>query len=154
MPGVLHDICSAIHPFGVGSPYLSSLPLAEHGLVWRWPEIDLAHPLDDGSAAVMVQSIDETAAGLGADGDRWRGVFGPLVEPLRHALARRARTDRRTCRDTRSARRGSACAAALPANVLARRFTTDAGPRPLRRLRRPHLPPAGPPARPRPSARC
>ena len=51
VPGVLHDVCSAIHPFAVGSPYLSSLPLADHGLVWRWPEIDLAHPLDDGTAA-------------------------------------------------------------------------------------------------------
>ena len=68
VPGLLHDLCSAVHPLGVGSPYLSSLPLAEHGLVWRWPEVDLAHPLDDGTAGVMLRSLDETAAGLGADG--------------------------------------------------------------------------------------
>ncbi len=125
LPGVLHDRCSAIHPFGVGSPYLRSLPLADHGLVWRWPEIDLAHPLDDGTAAVMVRSIDETAAGLGADGDRWRGVFGPLARhfddlapdilgPVVH-LPRRP---------VLMARFGTR--AALPATVLARAFRTDA----------------------------
>ena len=80
LPGLQHDVCSAVHPFGVSSPYLSSLPLADHGLVWRWPEVDLAHPLDDGTAAVMLRSIADTAAGLGADGDRWRQMFGPLVE--------------------------------------------------------------------------
>jgi phytoene dehydrogenase-like protein len=80
VPGLQHDVCSAIHPFGIASPYLSSLPLADHGLVWRWPEVDLAHPLDDGTAAVMVRSIDDTAAGLGVDGDRWRQAFGPLVD--------------------------------------------------------------------------
>lgn len=81
-PGVLHDVCSAIHPFGVASPYLSSLPLAEHGLVWRWPEVDLAHPLDDGTAGVLVRSIADTAAGLGPDGRRWRQLFGPLADGL------------------------------------------------------------------------
>lgn len=82
VPGVLHDVCSALHPFGVASPFLSSLPLAEHGLVWRWPEIDLAHPLDDGTAAVLYRSIDSTAAALGADGEAWRRTFGPLSSSL------------------------------------------------------------------------
>lgn len=80
VPGLRHDVCSAIHPFGVASPYLATLPLAEHGLVWKWPEVDLAHPLDDGSAAVMVRSIADTATGLGSDGGRWRRTFGPLAE--------------------------------------------------------------------------
>src|SRR4051812_32549285 len=53
VPGLLHDVCSAIHPFGVGSPFLSSLPLADHGLVWCRPEIDVAHPLDDGTAGCL-----------------------------------------------------------------------------------------------------
>src|SRR6476469_559079 len=79
VPGLLHDVCSAIHPFGIASPYLSSLPLAEHGLVWRWPEVDLAHPLDDGTAAVMVRSLDDTCAGLGDAGPRWQRTFAPLV---------------------------------------------------------------------------
>ena len=79
LPGLLHDVCSAIHPFGIASPFLSSLPLAEHGLTWRWPDVDLAHPLDDGTAAVLLRSLDETCTRLGPDGARWRQVFGPLV---------------------------------------------------------------------------
>ena len=51
VPGVLHDVCAAVHPFGVASPFLASLPLAEHGLQWRWPEIDLAHPSTTGRPA-------------------------------------------------------------------------------------------------------
>ena len=57
-------------------PFLRSLDLERHGLEWRWPEVDLAHPLDDGSAAVMVRSIEETAAGLGEDGRAWQRLFG------------------------------------------------------------------------------
>lgn len=79
-PGLLHDVCSAFHPFGVGSPYLSSLPLEDHGLVWRWPEVDLAHPLDDGTAAVLQGSVERTGQGLGRDAARWRRTFGPLVD--------------------------------------------------------------------------
>ncbi len=77
-PGVLHDVCSAIHPFGVASPYLRTLPLAEHGLRWCWPEIDVAHPLEDGTAGVLRGDVIETAGGLGVDGKRWRQIFGPL----------------------------------------------------------------------------
>ena len=76
VPGVLHDHCSAVHPMAVGSPFLNSLDLERHGLEWLWPEVDLAHPLDDGTAGVMVQSIDETAEGLGEDGAAWRRIFG------------------------------------------------------------------------------
>ena len=75
VPGVLHDHCSAVHPMGLASPFLRSLELERHGLQWRRFEIDLAHPLDDGTAGVMVKSLDETAAGLAADGDRWRRMF-------------------------------------------------------------------------------
>ncbi|MGW5521997.1 phytoene desaturase family protein [Gordonia sp. NPDC003950] len=79
VPGVLHDHCSAFHPLGVTSPFLASLPLHRHGLRWRWPEIDCAHPLDDGTAALLYRDIDETADGLGVDGPRWKGLFGPLA---------------------------------------------------------------------------
>lgn len=77
VPGVLHDHCSAVHPMGVGSPLLNLLGLQDYGLEWLWPEVDLAHPLDDGSAATLLKSIEATAAGLGADGRAWRRVFGP-----------------------------------------------------------------------------
>ena len=71
VPGVLHDHCSAVHPMAVGSPFLTSLGLERHGLEWRWPEVDLAHPLDDGSAGVMVRSIEATVEALGPDGSDW-----------------------------------------------------------------------------------
>jgi phytoene dehydrogenase-like protein len=80
VPGVLHDVCSAVHPMAVASPFLGSLPLADHGLRWRWAELDLAHPLDGGRAAVMQRSIIRTAADLGPDGDAWRRLFGPLAD--------------------------------------------------------------------------
>jgi phytoene dehydrogenase-like protein len=78
LPGVVHDLCSATHPMAAASPFLRSLDLEAHGLEWRWPEVDLAHPLEDGSAAAMVRSLEDTAAGLGPDGRAWRRLFGPL----------------------------------------------------------------------------
>src|SRR6185437_5658356 len=47
LPGFRHDVCSAIHPLGIGSPFLRSLPLAQHGLEWIHPSAPLAHPFDD-----------------------------------------------------------------------------------------------------------
>ncbi len=79
VPGVLHDVCSAVHPFGVASPFLSSLPLEEHGLAWCWPEVDLVHPVEGRRAGVMVQSLEDTAIGLGVDGPAWRRAFAPLA---------------------------------------------------------------------------
>jgi phytoene dehydrogenase-like protein len=76
VPGAIHDVCSAVHPMAVGSPFLNSLGLERHGLQWRWPDVDLAHPLDDDSAGVMLHSIEDTAAGLGEDGAAWRRIFG------------------------------------------------------------------------------
>lgn len=77
--GFRHDICSAIHPLGVGSPFFRSLPLDGHGLDWIHPEAPVAHPLDDGSAVVLERSVEETAAGLGADAAGYRALIGPLV---------------------------------------------------------------------------
>jgi phytoene dehydrogenase-like protein len=76
VPGLVHDHCSAVHPMAVGSPFLKSLDLERHGLEWRWPEVDLAHPLDDGSAGVMFQSVEATEEALGGDGAAWGRVFG------------------------------------------------------------------------------
>lgn len=78
LPGVLHDMCSAVHPFGVASAALAALPLADHGLTWRWPEVDVAHPIDGGRAGVLYRSLDETARLMGADGQAWRRLFEPL----------------------------------------------------------------------------
>lgn len=80
VPGVLHDDCSAFHPTGVISPYLTSLDLERHGLNWLWPELDLAHPLDDGRAGVLSRDLERTLASLGEDGRAWGRLFGPMVE--------------------------------------------------------------------------
>lgn len=79
LPGFRHDVCSAIHPLGPGSPFLRALPLARHGLAWIHPEVAFAHPLDDGPAVGVGRDLDATANGLGVDGSTYRGVFGPLA---------------------------------------------------------------------------
>ncbi|HEY7439785.1 MAG TPA: NAD(P)/FAD-dependent oxidoreductase [Acidimicrobiia bacterium] len=79
LPGLTHDVCSAIHPLAVGSPAFRALPLHEHGLTWVHPDVPLVHPLDGGDAVVLDRSVDVTAQGLGADGDAYRRLFEPLV---------------------------------------------------------------------------
>jgi phytoene dehydrogenase-like protein len=80
LPGFRHDICSAIHPMGVVSPFMRSLPLAEHGLEWAFSPEAIAHPLDDGTAATLCQSVEDTAGGLGPDGDTYRKLVAPFVK--------------------------------------------------------------------------
>ena len=79
VPGLLHDDCSAFHPTGITSPYFSSLDLHAHGLRWLWPEVDFAHPLDDGRAGIVTRDFADTDATIGADAKSWRRVFEPLV---------------------------------------------------------------------------
>ena len=123
VPGLLHDDCSATHPMAVGSPFLRSLDLERHGLEWLWPEVDLAHPLDDGSVGVMVRSIEQTADGLGEDGKAWRRVFGSasahfgelledIMKPVLHVPRHPARLVR------------FGLAAAAPATLLAHSWRT------------------------------
>jgi phytoene dehydrogenase-like protein len=80
LSGFLHDVCSAIHPLGLGSPYFKTLPLGSHGLEWIHPSAPVAHPLDDGTAVIIERSIEDTAAGLGPDAKAYRRLVGPLVE--------------------------------------------------------------------------
>lgn len=87
LPGFLHDVCSAIHPMGISSPVFEQFPLAEYGLEWIQPGVPVAHPLDDGTAVLLHQSIPATAANLEQDGDAWRRLFHPLAADwpkLRH----------------------------------------------------------------------
>jgi phytoene dehydrogenase-like protein len=81
----VHDVCSAIHPLGVASPFFRTLPLAEHGVEWIEPPAALAHPFDDGTAVLLERSPNAAAPGLGEDEGRWRRLFAPLArdsEPL------------------------------------------------------------------------
>ncbi|HMI84427.1 MAG TPA: NAD(P)/FAD-dependent oxidoreductase [Polyangiaceae bacterium] len=86
LPGFQHDICSAIHPMAVASPLFRALPLAEFGLSWVDPPAALAHPLEDGDAAVLETSVQATAGALGVDGDAYRRLMGPLVRAHEHLI--------------------------------------------------------------------
>ena len=129
LPGVIHDVCSAVHPLGRSSPLFRELGLERHGLEWIEPPIQLAHPLDDGSAALLYRDLETTVAGLGSSGDAatyrrwiapmvddWELIVGSLIGPLkpmriaRHPLA--------------LARFG--LPALLPVSTLARRFRSSA----------------------------
>lgn len=80
LPGFRHDLCSAIHPMAVASPFLRTLPLAEHGLEWVHPEVPLAHPLTDRPAVLLHRSVRETARALGGDGRAYVRMMQPLVD--------------------------------------------------------------------------
>ena len=100
-PGFTHDVCSAVYPMALASPFLRSLPLADHGLEWVHPPFPFAHPLDGGRAAIFERSIDATAARLGVDQKAYTRLmasrtadadklFGDLLGPLsipRHPFA-------------------------------------------------------------------
>ena len=79
LPGFLHDVCSAVHPLAAGSPFFKPLPLERFGLEWIQPEIPLAHPLDNGSAACVYRDLDFTAEQLGRDSRAYRRLMQPLA---------------------------------------------------------------------------
>ncbi len=80
LPGFVHDICSAVHPLAVASPFFRSLPPADVHLEWVQPPAPLAHPLDDGTAVMLERSVGATAAGLGPDAMAYRRLITPLVD--------------------------------------------------------------------------
>lgn len=124
VPGLIHDHCSAFHPMAVGSEFWVQIDLQSYGLTWKWPQIDCAHPLDDGTAGVLYQSIEQTAAGLGPDGARWRCAVGDLTagfDDLAHDLLRPVINIPR--HPLRLA--GFGPRAVLPATVMARWFRTE-----------------------------
>ncbi|MGX1880656.1 phytoene desaturase family protein [Streptomyces sp. NPDC055287] len=80
LPGFRHDPCSAVHPLGAGSPAFKAMPLGRYGLEWLHPELPMAHPWDDGTAAVLSRSVAETAASFGArDAGTYRRLVAPYV---------------------------------------------------------------------------
>ncbi len=80
LPGFIHDVCSAVHPLAIGSPFFRDLPLHEHGLEWIHPEIPLAHPLGGSDAVSLRQSLIATANLLGNDGAPYTALMKPLVD--------------------------------------------------------------------------
>jgi phytoene dehydrogenase-like protein len=124
LPGFHHDVCSAVHPLVLASPFFQTVDLATRGAKALNPEVAFAHPLDGGRAGAILRSVEGTAAGLGPDGAAYRRLFeplardvdkvlptvlGPLRTPPRHPVA--------------MARVG--LPGLLPVTRLARRFRTD-----------------------------
>lgn len=126
LPGFLHDECSAIHPTGVLSPYLRTLPLGDHGLEWVRSPHSFGHPLDDGRAIVSERSLDAMVERLGGDGPVYRRLVRPFVDAgpdlFKDILAPFARIPHRPFLFARFGLRGL-----LPASWLSRRFDSDAG---------------------------
>jgi phytoene dehydrogenase-like protein len=79
LPGFRHDVCSAIHPLALASPFFRSLDLEAHGLTWIHPPVPLAHPLDDGPAVLLERSLERTATGLGLDELSYLRLVGPSL---------------------------------------------------------------------------
>jgi phytoene dehydrogenase-like protein len=79
-PGFVHDVCSAIHPLTLVSPFFQTVPLTDYGVEWVYPLSEVAHPLDDGTAVMTERSVGATADNLGRDGATYRAVMGWMVE--------------------------------------------------------------------------
>ena len=140
LPGFVHDVCSSIHVFGRISPFFADLQpaLAAHGLRWIRPPAALGHPLDDGSAVLLRGGVDETARGLGGDGDAYRDLFGWMVDAaptLLPDLLGPFHVPLSPPRALRMARFG--LLGLQPATRVARRFRGDAARALLRGDRRP-----------------
>jgi phytoene dehydrogenase-like protein len=124
VPGLVHDDCSAVHPIAVASPFFAELDLAPGRLTWRQPEVDCAHPLDDGCAGVMYRSIERTADVLGSDGPRWRLLFEPMASRFADLIADALQPVLRVPRHPLTLARFGA-GAMLPATTVARAWRTE-----------------------------
>ncbi len=80
LPHFVHDVCSAIHPLAAASPFFKTLPLQQHGLELIFPSIAAAHPFDDGSAAALYKSPEQTAQTLGEDEPSYLKLIKPIVK--------------------------------------------------------------------------
>lgn len=86
LPGYKHDVCSAIHPMAMASPFFASLPLQNYGLKWITPEFPVAHPLDNEPAAIMEMDVHRTASGLGRDNQTYLNLFNPIIKDFNDLL--------------------------------------------------------------------
>ncbi len=120
LPGFLHDICSAIHPLGIASPFFREIGL---DVEWIQPDVPVSHPLDGGRGAGLFRSLEESAARFGGDAAHYRKVVGPLVESADHLVDQflgPLRVPRHPRSFARLASRG-----VLPASRLIGGFATD-----------------------------
>ncbi|MFV1961798.1 MAG: phytoene desaturase family protein, partial [Acidimicrobiia bacterium] len=120
LPGFIHDVCSAIHPTGVASPFFKELGLE---IDWIQPPIPFSHPLEGGRAVGLHRSVEETASQLGVDESSYVGLMGPLVEGIdeliEDVLAPVTINPKHKTKFARVAAIGG-----LPASLLVKRFKT------------------------------
>ncbi len=77
--GVSHDICSAVHPLALASPFFAEFDLQARGVTLAVPEVSYGNPLPGRPAAVGYRDIERTCAELD-DGASWRRLLGPLAD--------------------------------------------------------------------------
>ncbi len=123
LPGFKHDVCSAIHPSAVASPFFDEIGLE---LEWVQPPIPFTHPLEEGRVAALLRSIDETADLVGADGTASRGLMTPMVENI-DEMIEVALGPVTMIPEHKAAFARIAAIGGLPAALLAKRFSTDEG---------------------------
>lgn len=92
-PGWVYDTCSAFYPLAVASRPMRDLRLENYGLRWSHAPAVLAHPLPDGSCALLSRDVDATAENLErfapGDGEAWRrlhALWGAVGDDLLDAL--------------------------------------------------------------------
>ena len=128
LPGYVHDVCSAIHPFGRSSPFFAprQADLARHGLHWVEPRYAIGHPLDDEPPVLVERDVEATAEQLGADAAAYGALLRPLVDHWRTLMPDMLapfHVPRRPLDALRLARFG--LTAVQSAGSVARRFRTD-----------------------------
>ena len=123
MPGFKHDVCSAIHPSGVASPFFREIGLE---VDWIQSPIPFTHPLEDGRVTALHRSVDETAFGVGSDAAAYRSLMGPIVENIEE-MVDVALGPVTVIPEHKGAFARIALIGGLPAAVLAKRFSTDEG---------------------------
>ena len=121
LPGFLHDVCSAIHPLGIASPFFTDIGL---DVEWIQPDLPLSHPLAGGRSGALWRDLEETATGFGSDGDRYLRIMRPLVESadkvIEDYLGPMSGIPKNPSSFIRLATRG-----ALPASAIASGFSTQ-----------------------------
>jgi phytoene dehydrogenase-like protein len=123
LPGFVHDICSAIHPLALASPFFRTLPLCKFGLEYIQPPAAAAHPFDDGTTALLTRSLEETAFRLGKDSDIYRKLIGSLSQKfpsMTNDILAPLRIPENIIDFTRFGLN-----ALLPASLIAGRFSTE-----------------------------
>jgi phytoene dehydrogenase-like protein len=79
LPGFRHDVCSAVHPMVLVSPFFRQPAFDGLRESVCQPPVPFAQPLDGGRAVAAYRTLDETVAELGADGPAYRRLMEPLV---------------------------------------------------------------------------